>query len=441
MLRDLVLSRMGRSRRRRRLCRAAADGLLAAHPAREVARPVVELLLLAGDREAAASHAAEGGDQALAAGEFDEAIRLFALARKRGIHEIRIRACYGQGNAENYLGRTDHAEASYAAILEESPSPLQAAWAWFGVGRCRYNRGDHRDALQALRKALALVEEESGPEAAQVRSKALRTLAATAAEVPDAAISEPDVEAFLADAEGPMQRCEHFTTLGYVALRRGDRTAARHWLDEALTQARTGGEHPALPDILCDLGRACREAGDLAVADRHLEEGLALARAAGQHRTEAELHNELGELARVRGDLSAAARHYRSALTLWRLLGSRHVLVGTLNQALVAIDAGEPLEALDVLDDLEVEVSDRWRPPMLLTRALALAMTGDDSAAVDALEEGVAGRARFAPPHDEAAAIVRRVAAVWSDAGSFVLSSRAEVLADALQVSRSETDE
>ena len=72
--------------------RAAADALLAEHPVREVARPVVELLLLAGAREAAAGYAAEGGEQALAAGELGEAIRLFELARKRGDREVRIRA-------------------------------------------------------------------------------------------------------------------------------------------------------------------------------------------------------------------------------------------------------------------------------------------------------------------------------------------------------------
>lgn len=441
MLRDLVLGRMGKSRRSRRLCRAAADALVAEHPLRDVARPAVELLLLAGAKEVAASYAAEGGEQALAAGELSEAIRLFGLARRRGEREVRIRACYGQGNAENHLGRTDRAEAAFAAILDEEPAPLEAAWAWFGVGRCRYNRGELRSALEALGQSLGLVDGTPGAEAARIRSKALRTLAAAAAELPDVAVPDPDVEAFLADAVGPMQRCEHLTTLGYVALRRGDRAAARKWLDEALMEARSGGEHPALPDILCDLGRACREAGDLSAADRHLHEGLDLARAAGQHRSEAELHNELGELDRARGDLGGASNHYRAAVTLWRLLGSRHVLVGSLNQALVSIDSGMPRDALEVLLELEVAPDDPWRAPLLLTRALALASAGESTAAVDALEEGVALQARFAPPHDEAVAIVRRVGALWMAEGSLPLASRAESLANSLQVSPPATDE
>ncbi|MCP4873188.1 MAG: protein kinase [Proteobacteria bacterium] len=440
MLRDLVLSRMGKSRRSRRLCRAAADALLAEHPVREVARPVVELLLLAGAREAAAGYAAEGGEQALAAGELGEAIRLFELARKRGDREVRIRACYGQGNAENHLGRTDRAEDAFAAILDEDPRPLEAAWAWFGVGRCRYNRGESRKALEALRQSLGLVDGQAGAQAARVRSKALRTLAAAAAELPDVAVPDPDVEAFLADAVGPMQRCEHFTTLGYVALRRGDRAAARKWLDSALEEAHSGGEHPALPDILCDLGRACREAGDLTAADRHLHEGLDLAHAAGQHRSEAELRNELGELERARGDLAAATRHYRGAVTLWKLLGSRHVLVGSLNQALVSIDTGVPREALEVLEELDVADDDPWHPALLLTRALALATAGEHTPAAEALEEGVALQARYAPPHDEAASIVRRVGELWTADGSLVLASRAETLAKSLQVSSSTAD-
>ncbi len=422
MLRDLVLSRMGSSRRGRRLCRAAAESLLAEHPTRDVARPVVELLLLAGDRDGAAAHAAEGGRQALAAGDLAEAVRLFAMARKRGGREVRIEACWGQGNAENHLGHTDRAEECFAAILEEEPSPEEAAWAWFGVGRCRYNRGAPHEALAAFSEAMALLDGRTGPDAAQARSKILRTLAAAAAELPDVPVPDPDPDQLLADAPDALQRSERYTTLGYVALARGDRAAAVRWLDQALGEARAGGSHPALPDILCDLGRANREAGDLGAADRHLTEGLALARTSGQHRTEAELHNELGELARARGDLHGAANHYRAALTLWRLLGSRHVLVGTLNQALVAVDAGRPEEALDVLDDAPAPDGEARRAALLLTRALALAAAGNDGEAADALEEGVALQARFDPPHDEAVAIVERVAGVWTRAGNFVMA-------------------
>lgn len=441
MLRELTLSRMGRSRRGRRLCRAAAEALVTDDTTdRVVARPIVELLLLAGERDAAAAHAGEAGDQALAAGELAEAVRLFDLAVDRGAPASRKRALWGRGNAENHRGNTDAAEASFREILEHDPDGRERGWAWFGVGRCRYNRGEPHPALDALGKALAAFEQFGGPEGASGRSRTLRTIAAVARELPDVALPDPDVEALLAGASDAQQRCDHFTTLGYIALVRGDREAAVGWLSRSLEEARQGGQHPALPDILCDLGRACRSAGDLDAAARYLAEGLDLARTTGQHRTEAEVHNELGELARVRGDLQEAAGQYRAAVLLWRLLGSRHLLVGSLNEALVAVQLDRADEALAVLDEVAEPEAGPWRAAWMLTRALALAAVGDSAGAVDLMDRGVDLQRRFEPPHDEALSVLGLMAAVWHADGQFVLGGRAEALSETLKEASGLTD-
>ena len=434
LLRELTLSRMGRSRRGRRLCRAAAETLIADGSPRDVARPVVELLLLAGDRDAAAEHASTAGDQALAAGGLAEAVRLYDLAIERGAPADREAALWGRGNAENHRGHTDAAEASFSAILDREPGELERGWAWFGVGRCRYNRGEQHPALDALGKALACFEQLDGPAAATGLSRTMRTIAAVVRELPGVPMPEPDLEGLLARASGPAQRCEHLTTLGYVALVGGDRPGAVQWLSQALREARAGGAAPSLPDILCDLGRACRVAGDLDAAAQHLGEGLELARTTGQHRTEAELHNELGELARERGELKEASRQYASAVLLWRLLGSRNLLIGSLNQALVAVERARPEEALEVLGDVDEPADGPWRPAWLLTRALALAAAGNAADAAGCMEEGVELQGRFEPPHDEAIAVLESLAATWQAEGQLVLCGRADGLAESLKV-------
>jgi serine/threonine protein kinase/tetratricopeptide (TPR) repeat protein len=433
LLRDLTLARIGRSRRRRRVCRAAAASLLQGADGAELARPVVELLALAGDRDGAALHAADAGEQALASGELAEAIRYFEMARRRGPEAVRLRALWGLGNASNALGQTAAAASSYAAILELEPGPREQGWAWFGVGRCRYIRGEHRSALEALERSLELFGELEGSESSVARSRVLRTIAAVASELPDVPVPDPDAGALLAGATEPSERCEHRTTLGYLALRRGDREAAVRHFEAALEAARPGGQQPLLPAILCDLGRACREAGDRAAAARYLTEGLALARRSGQHQVEADLHNELGELSRAEGELEAASRHYRSAVQLWRHLGSRHALVGSLNLALVAVEAGRPDEAVAALDELDVgAVAAPYRAALLLTRALALGAGGRFDEAGAALDEGFTVQEALPPPYDEAVAVLARLAGSCGAAAPW-LAERANDLAGRLK--------
>ena len=415
MLRELMLSRMGRSRSRRRLCRAAADELLSSRSEGDrIARPVVDLLLVAGDRTGAAGHAVDAGIEAMEGSDFAEAIRFFELGRSSELLPVRRRALWQLGRVEDYLGHTDRAEACYRAVLASEPDRVDQGRAWFGIGRCRYNRGEHRPALEALEKARALFAPPEDSESALGYSRVLRTLAAVAGELPGVPIPEPEVERLLPLAEGHWQRFHHLTTAGYLAWRRGELAAAVGWFERARGEAVGFGEHPDRINLLADLGRACRAAGDHEAAERHLEEGLRLARRSGQHLTQADLHNERGELARGRGDLTAAAADYRQAVGLWRLLGSRHELLGSLNLALVAVADGRPEEALAALDRLDESLAAQpYRAALLLTRALALAGLERHDQAAAPMEQGAAIQLSLPPPHDEAVDVLRRLAAQW----------------------------
>ena len=390
LLRSTVLEKMRRSRRQRRMCRAAAEALQAV--AAPSCRAVVELLLLAGDRVAAAPLAASGGEEALAAGELSDAIRLFEVGIEDTSPEGRGRAWWGLGTARNYLGQVDGAERAFQSALEVASTSLSRGRAWFAVGRCRYNRGQHASAIAALREADELLRGVDGPVAAVGRSLVARTWAAAAASEPGEPLPDVDTDELLATASEPAHRVEHHKTAGYLRLRRGDLQGSIRAFRAALDEARALRHRPGLADILCDLGRACRLAGDVVAAREHLEEALLLARGIGQHRTEAEAHNELGELGRATSALDSAAEHYAAAVSIWEALDSPSALLATLNQALVAVAARRYDTARSLLVELRARSGElpAWcSVPFLLTTALAASGGGSEAAARQALGQAV----------------------------------------------------
>jgi serine/threonine protein kinase/tetratricopeptide (TPR) repeat protein len=388
LLRASVLERLRRSRRQRRLCRAAADALVAAGSS--TARPVVELYLLAGDRAAAAPLASAAGEEALSAGEFAEAQRLFEV----GVADpaSAVRAWWGLGNARNDLGQRARAEEAFQSSLDASTTPSDRGRALFAIGRCRYNSGQHVSAIEALREADSLLRGADGPDAAVGRSLVARTWAAAASAVPGESMPDVDLDDLLADAQEPAHRLEAHKTVGYLRLRRGDLPGSIEAFRTALNEARQLGHRPGLADVLCDLGRACRLVGDAAGAREYLEEALGIARRAGQHRTEAEAHNELGELGRTTGALDSASEHYAAATSIWEALDSPSALLATLNQSLVAVASERFDDARSLLIALRKahgDLPDWAQVPFLLTTALAASGGGQESAAREALSRAV----------------------------------------------------
>lgn len=437
MLRSSVLEKVRRSRRQRRLCRAAADALRAGSPSR---RAVVELLLLAGDREAAAPLANAAADEALAAGELSDALTLYELGAEEGTRSGRHRAWSGVGTVRNHLGQLADAEAAFGEALEAADGPQERGMACFAVGRCRYNRGDLVAALSALKEADALLQQVDGPEAALGRTLVARTWAAAAAAVPGEPLPTPDLPALLARASSAAQRVEHHKTDAYLRLRRGDPSGSVQAFEAALVEARRLGHRPGLADLLCDLGRASRQAADTSAARRHLEEALSLAQGAGQHRTEAEAHNELGELGRSTGALDSAAEHYAAAVNIWQALASPSAVLAALNQALVAVAAERFAAARAVLVELRQRpggVPDYCQVPFLLTTALAAAGSGAEPAALQALDRAVERLEAAGSLDAEGRAVLGQLRALGSARGQSTLVSAVDAAVDRLDPSGS----
>lgn len=115
--------------------------------------------------------------------------------------------------------------------------------------------------------------------------------------------------------------------LAYV---RGDRQAARAFLEGAVAIARRVGDHRALARALAGLGQDFREAADYPRAAALYGELLALSRAAGDESGIATALYYLGVIARMQGDRPGAAALYEESLAIRRRLGTRHGIAEAL---------------------------------------------------------------------------------------------------------------
>lgn|GEM_PF-1836331 len=417
LLRELVATRAGRSRRRRRACRAAA-ATLAADPGPVtpgVARALVELLGVAGDEQAAATHAPAAGREALAAGRVDAALSLYEQATGSDDPAVARQGWFGIGAARIQLGHAEQAAAAYDAVLASNPDARDAAWAAFGKGRASYHQGQLQPALGSLTEAARAFAGFGDAEAGSARSQVHRVLAAVAARLPGVAVEDLPLDEQLGTAETPAQRCQHRSTAAYDALRGGRFDEAASGFEAAVAEL-DGEERTGLADILCDWGRALRSAGRVDEAAARLTRGLELARRAGAHRSEAELRNELGELARASGALDEAAEHYERVAAIGDVLRSPHAFIGRLNGALVDCDRQRWDAARTTLSTLRTRrlVLPGWNAPFLLTAALASAGGGADTAARTALEEALPLLKGLGTLPPDAASVLRRVQSAWA---------------------------
>jgi tetratricopeptide (TPR) repeat protein len=418
LLRGLVLGDMQGSRRRRRLSAAAARALIDV-PGSE--RAVVELFLVAGDPVSAAPFAVNAGEAAVEAGEWNDALRLLTTALSTGTLEraTHTRALFAMAEADNALGRREEAEARFEEALTHAGSALERARAWFGMGRSRFNRGLPHEAVESLSMALLVLEGQAGRRASRLRNRMVRTLAAAAQAAPGGALGQVQVEP-PGDSDGPRERLEYFKTVGYLALLRGDPTAAAQAFTEALAEARAAGAEADEPRILCDLGAAYRRANRVQEARRVLHEALAAARRVRMRPLEAKLLNELGELARETGSPADAREHYARAVAIWEARGDHHAFLGRLNLALTDAESGDAqggLDALEALADAEGGVPERWRVPFALTAAFAAAAAGHHARAELDLEDALTSLRRAGVDPPEARAMMSRLQKLWASVG------------------------
>lgn len=271
-------------------------------------------------------------------------------------------------------GRLQEAEAQYRSILQESP---QQAHAWHLLGVLAHQAGRHQEALDLIRRALAL----QGPHPVFHSNLAavylaLGRLDEAVAHSQEALRRQPD----LADAHN---------NLG-VALRR----QGKH--DEAVSAFRNALWHnPNHVDARCNLGAALHQQGRFAEALARLQETLQLA----PHHAQA--HNDLGGVLLACGQTEQAVPYFREAIRLRPNFLEAHTNLGQALRNLNRIDEamacfrevlridpenaaahnhlGYSLELQGKIEEASAQYQVAWR--LCPTNAIALASLGKLAAA------------------------------------------------------------
>jgi serine/threonine protein kinase/Tfp pilus assembly protein PilF len=309
---DAVRGRLDEARGLERLGRYAA-ALAAARAALAAARatgyhPVIaEALLVVGRNRieiaspAAAEALRESVHTAAAAGDTAGMLEaaawlVFALTEQGGRHEL-----------AHEIGALAEAAAIHARPRAELAVRLQS-----NLGHLDEARGKPAEARARYAKALAIAEQELGPE----HPATLVTL----------------------------------HKLGGLALAEGRFDDGRQLLERVLTaRERTAGkDHPDVASALNNLANAYRHEGKLDEAQRLHDRALAIHLAAlgPDHPDIGTTYNNLGNIYMDRGDAVAAERHYAKTLALWeKAYGPDNVQI--------AIAAGNLGTALDARGELE----------------------------------------------------------------------------------------
>lgn len=179
---------------------------------------------------------------------------------------------------------------------ELSGEPLVQARMLAAMGTVYQGLGLYEDALDLLRRALALREAHLSP--------------------------------------GHPERAESLARLGALQRNRGDLEASERNLREALAiqEAATGPESDEVGHILLDLGGTLLARGRPAEAEPLLDRALAIEEGAlgSEHRTVAAILQELGTVAYYQGDLAKAGQYWARVVGIReRQLGPTHPEVAT----------------------------------------------------------------------------------------------------------------
>jgi tetratricopeptide (TPR) repeat protein len=203
----------------------------------------------------------------------------------------------------------------------------------------------------------------------------------------------------------------------------------RLWLERALAMPDLGETASTLrPRVLVDAGYFARIQGAYGDAVVMGEEALTAARTVGDHSTMASALFLLGLTAFDRGELEQARAHHQASLTLEREIGYHHgVALDLTCLGNIAVAQGNPTEA----DRLGEEALAIWRDRgdawgmtwALLQLGRAARARGDDARAIALFRQTLASNARLGDKE----VIVRAVAELASiacDRGEFVLAAR-----------------
>jgi DNA-binding SARP family transcriptional activator/tetratricopeptide (TPR) repeat protein len=280
---------------------------------------------------AIATHAARGGDEAMAAvwevraadhaaGVFANAEALLHLDRAlefehpdpAAVHRRSARLLVLAGRYAEALARFEA-----AAALAEDDATLAAIEHELGALHLRRGRWDA--ARAHLERALAVVDDDLAREA-RVRTD-LGVLQVRIGHLDDA--TDTATEALhLAEQAGDLEAIAQARNLaGLLGRRRGAVADAQHHLEHAAALASTLTDPSASIAVLNNLALATAEAGEADRARQLFETAIARCERLGDHHRRAALHNNLADLLHRVGDEEGAMAHLKQAVTLFADIG------------------------------------------------------------------------------------------------------------------------
>jgi tetratricopeptide (TPR) repeat protein len=228
---------------------------------------------------------------------------------------------------------TPHLLAICEGEIADTVSNAECANLLSRAGRYLNGRAAYSAARPLLERALAIREEQRGPEHPST-AQSLNDLALLLKTQGDLAAARPLYERALAIREkalGPEHpnTAQSLNNLGLLLKTRGDLAGARPLYERALTicEKASGSDHPDTATALNNLAVLLKTQGDLVAARPLYERALAIREKAlgPRHPNTAQSLNNLGLLLKTRGDLAAARPLHERALDIReKVLGSEH---------------------------------------------------------------------------------------------------------------------
>jgi DNA-binding SARP family transcriptional activator/predicted ATPase len=232
---------------------------------------------------------------------------------------VRVLSCYAQ--LEQIAGDIGAAEAALRdalALLDGQPfdRPDSGMFLNKQLGLIAYGRGDYREALEHLQRALRLAQRESDP------SK-LGDILLSAAAVLCAQGSWTDAEQIIQRCLDCYQRADFAWGLGHAqrfagicALGQGQHHTAHRWLQQSLDIAGRLGSPIGEALALDQLGLLELREGRLEQSQQTLQRALALFQELGVDLGVGRAHCHLGRVALAQQNPQQAERHFQQALQL-----------------------------------------------------------------------------------------------------------------------------
>jgi DNA-binding SARP family transcriptional activator len=191
------------------------------------------------------------------------------------------------------------------------------------LGGVRYKQGEFGSAAECFEESAALAREQGDRYGTGV---ALHNLAGviydSGGDLERAGALLEETLAIWDEIGLPQGTATTLSSLGQMALIRGDHAGAARWFAQSLATLRDIGDNRSISLSLVGLGRASHRLGDQAGATTSYHEALALRHEIGDKLGVAECCEGLGEVALACGDASRTLRLYGGAASIRAAIGS-----------------------------------------------------------------------------------------------------------------------